>query len=259
MQFGTRAAETPDTVSGDYLRNLKDGDTKVRFLQEVDDWIGYWEHYKGKQGFPCTGDRLACPGCVDDDERVRKANRKWGTNVLLVDRGVVLPMKLTNSIKKKMETRSARNDGTILTRDYTLMKTGSGLETEYDVEQDEKYQIDVSAHAESISDIQAILVSMYEEVWGEGSAAEALAPAKEEKRPTRRKQTTVDDQIARYKEDQKATEDVEVTEEDLRKMTLVELTKVAEKAGIDISAAESKAEALDLILAAAVEEDKPPY
>lgn len=272
MQFGTPASETTDSGSGDYLRGLRDGDTKIRFLQEIPTWIGYWEHYKDKKGFPCTGDKMTCPGCTSDDERVAKANRRWGANALLVDRGTVLPVKLPNSVKKKMETRAARNDGTVLTRDYVIIKTGSGLETEYDVEQDDKYPIDPDEYVESTQDIQAILVAMFEEVWGEGAAEEYFAKkgtVKEADKPKAarsRKRETVDDQLDRWAEEDKAKKgkakdpepepDVEVTLEQIQAMNLVELAALAEKAGVDISEAGSKQEVVEILVAAA---NEPPY
>lgn len=263
MRFGTPASETNDS-SGEYLRSLKSGDTKVRFLQEIPTWIGYYEHYLGKQGFPCTGDRMTCPGCTHEDESVQKATRRWGTVVLKVDTGEVVPMKLPTTIKKKCESRAARNDGKITTRDYTLIKEGQSLNTEYDVEQEEKYTLDTSKYDADMPDVQEILLAMFEDVWGEGSAEQyaSKAPTSDEPKP-RRKRETVDDQIDRWKaekegksEGETGTDDVVLTEEQLHAMRLSELLALAEKEGIDTSKLEEKAEIIDAIVNAA---EKIPY
>lgn len=265
MRFGTPASETSDT-SGEYLRPLKSGDTKVRFLQEIPEWIGYYEHYTNKQAFPCTGDRMTCPGCTHEDESVQKATRRWGAVVLKVDTGEVVPLKLPTTIKKKCESRAARNDGSITSRDFTLVKEGQSLNTEYDVEQEEKYKIDTTQY--DLPDIQDILLSMFEDVWGPGSAEEfasgAPKPKDTETRKPRRRET-VDDQIERWKEEGKvksdegekgSDEDVVLTEEQLHSMKLSELLALAEKEGIDTSKLEEKAEIIDAIVNAA---EKIPY
>lgn len=278
MRFGTPASETNDN-SGDYLRNLKSGDTKVRFLHEIPTWVGYYEHFIGKQAFPCTGDRMTCPGCTHEDTSVQKATRRWAANVLLVDQGSVVPMKLANTIKKKCENRAARNDGSITTRDYTLIKEGQSLETTYDVDQDEKYRINLEDYEESMQDLHEILKSMFEEVWGDADdyAPENQAPAEKPKR----KRETVDDQIERWEEEKAAAktpakkaaakppakkaaakpepeEDTEVSLEDLRAMTLMELIQLADKENIDINGLKDAEEIIAKIVEAA-ETDEPPF
>ena len=270
MRFGTPASETNDS-SGEYLRALKAGDTKVRFFQEIPAWIGYYEHYTNKQSFPCTGDRMTCPGCTHEDESVQKATRRWATVVLKVDTGEVVPMKLPTTIKKKCESRAARNDGSITTREYTLVKEGQSLNTEYDVEQEEKYKIDMGQYVD-LPDIEDILKAMFEDVWGPGSAEEYAQTSVPAKAAPRRKRETVDDQIDRWRaeghlaekngertvpeEGETGTDDVVLTEEQLHGMRLSELLKLAEDEGIDTSKLEEKNEIIDAIVAKA---EKIPY
>lgn len=274
MRYGTPADEVTD-YSGDYLRSVKGGDTVLRFHEDVTKWLGYWEHFIGKNSFPCTGDRTTCPGCTHDDEKVRKANRRWAVNALDVDKGVVLPFKMTNTVKKKMETRAGRNDGTILTRDYTIMKDGSGLDTEYDVEQGDKYEVDWSLYADQISDLEAILSETFRGVWGD-DAEERYAPrasaSETEERPKtqRRRNETVDDQIDRWEREKKTSkakseeppaektkaEDVTITEEALRAMTLLELVELADKTGVNVNGLKSADEIVDAFLNAS---EEPPY
>ena len=271
-RFGTPAAEVNDS-SGEYLRPLKSGDTKVRFLQEIPVWTGYYEHYIGKQAFPCTGDRMTCPGCVHENAEVQKATRRWGTNVLLVDSGAVVAMKLPSTLKKKCENRAARNDGSITSRDYILIKDGSGMETTYDIDQDEKYRVNLEEYNDSLEDIEEILASMFDDVFGDGSSKEYLEgnvkPEAAPKRPARKRET-VDDQIDEWAKEGKVEskraprktaaakpapepdEDVEVTEADLRAMSLLELIGLADKEGVDVNGLKDAEEIVQAILLAAV-------
>jgi len=279
MQFGTPAKDVVES-SGNYLRSFGAGDTKVRFYEDIPEWIAYWEHFLGKKSFPCTGDRNSCPGCVHEDEKVRKASRRYAANVLLVDRGVVLPFKLPSTVKKRCEARAARNDGSITTRDYTVIKTGQNLDTEYDVEQEEKYEVDWDKYEESLSDLQDILRESFEEVWGEGSAEEYFAKAsragdKPAATVQKRRNETVDDQLDRWaeegktkpkttrtkkaepevepEEDEVKGEDIEIDEDTLRSMGLIDLIALADKGGVDIKGLSSADEIIARIL------DEPPY
>ena len=169
MKFGQRKADAPEEPSGDgmYLRAFKDGDTKVRFLQETDDWIVFREHYLSGKSFPCTGERDSCPGCSHPDESVQKASRKYATNVWLPKNNVVLPFRIPISLAKSLFTRSEKNDGTITNRDYVIMRSGKGLDTEYDVDSDEKYSVDIPSLLAQGMDIQDVLQTSYDEVWGD--------------------------------------------------------------------------------------------
>jgi len=261
MEFGQKAKDIVENT-GDYLRNLKAGDTKVRFHEELPEWIGYWEHFIGKQSFPCTEDRKTCPGCTHEDEKVRKASRRYAVNLLDIDKGVVLPYRIPSTVKKRCDTRAGRNDGSITTRDYTIIKSGQMLDTEYDVEQEEEYPVDWAKYADQVSDLQEILTASFEEVWGEGSA-EKYAPGnavEAEKKP--RKRENVDDQIAGWEAEKAAKApakkaaakkepepEVVVTESELREMGLLELAALAEKGGVDIKGLKSADEIVDAIIA----------
>ena len=209
LHFGTKAKDIKEST-GDYLRSLPGNkDTKLRFHEEVDDWFGYFEHYLEKQAFPCTGDRNTCPGCTHPSDSVQKASRRYAANALWVDRNTVYPTKLPSTVKKRCETRSARNKGTITDRDYAIIKTGSGMDTEYDVEQEDRYQVDWSEYADQIVDVREILAQMFDEVWGEGASEKYLTLAEEGReiasggRGPRKTRETADDQIERWEQEKK--------------------------------------------------------
>ena len=225
MQFGKKKSEVVEQYDGEfmpYLRNFREGDNEVRFIEEVDDWIAFAEHYTGDQrSFPCTGDRTSCPGCTSDNEKMSRASRKYATNVKLVGNDLVLPFRIPMSLAKKLFNRSERN-GTITNRDYIVMREGKGFETEYDLEQGDKHAVDLEALKEQAHDIEGILRSSYEEIWG------------------------------RVEEDKPPFDEAdEIEEASLRAMTKDQLIEIAAKNSILINEEGSKASVLDAILAAA--------
>lgn len=236
MRFGTRKAESKFTNDNDflvYLRNFREGDNKVRFIDEIDDWIAFAEHYTAEgKSFPCTMDRDTCPGCTSDDERMQKASRKYATNLLLLSNDLVLPFRVPMSLAKKLFNRAERN-GTITNRDYIVMREGKGLSTEYDLEQDDKYPVDLDTLRSKAHDIENVLATAYNDLWGDVKPVEE--PKQVEKKPPF---------------DQSDAEEV-ISEESLRGMKRSELILIAEKHNIDYDEDGSKREILESILSQA--------
>lgn len=263
MRFGTKKSEAVESDSdGMYLRNFKDGDTKVRFLQETDDWIEFREHYTSdKKSYPCTKDRDTCPGCNSEDEDERKAGRKYAANVHVVKGNFTAPYRIPVSLAKKMFTRSERNNGTITNRDYIIIRSGKGLDTEYDVESDDSYKLDIKALLADGLDIEEVLERAFEE-----NAPKPDKPkAKTEERSARRSRNEDEDEApARAKKDDEdeefptetardtgESETVEIDEDALFDMTVAELKDLAEKGGIEIESGAKKSEIIKSIIAAA--------
>lgn len=112
---------------GGYLSRVPaDGALTVRFLTEPDEWITYFEHYDSVRKFyPCTDD---CPGCTEGD---RPSARYLANAVDITETRViplVMPKSMAASVLKKYDKYA-----TLLDRDYELSRTGTGLDTEYDV------------------------------------------------------------------------------------------------------------------------------
>jgi len=168
VKFGKRAGkieQTQSNASGDWPKNLRDGDTRVRFVEEIEDWIEYWEHFDDQaKFFPCTEDRATCPGCTSDSEKTRKASKRYLATVLDPRTGRVYALKLPMDLANRLSLRNDRNGGTITNRDYTLIRSGKGLDTEYDVEQEEKVAIDLSVYQDVI-DPQEMLGSQFAAAW----------------------------------------------------------------------------------------------
>lgn len=227
MRFGTKKSEAVDDEDFQpYLRGLKPGDTEVRFLYEVDDWIQYREHFANKRSFPCTQDDN-CGGCNSDDKDEKRASKKYATNLYLGEKDVVLPFKLPMTLAKKLFARAERNGGEITDRDYILIREGKGFDTEYDVDYGERSRVDINKLRADALDIEEILTNSYEEAWGPIDGEEAVEVT-----------------AAPW-------DDEEIDEDDLRKMTRPRLVKLAEKYKLDIDVKGSKEDILDAILEAA--------
>lgn len=243
MRFSTKRGDASDVDSNlTYLRGFKTGNTTVRFLQEMEEWDKYREHYTldGKM-FPCIKTEGTCPGCTSNNEKVSKSSRKYATNVFLVDTGQVLPFKIPITLAKLLENRADRNGGTLLNRDYVVMRSGSGMDTSYDVDTDEKYVIDVAEKLKDASDIGAILEAAFVEQWGD---PEEFVEQAEAPKPSRSNGFTLEEVAS---EPRKKAEDIPPTEtssqsesaddevineDDLYKMERNDLETVAMKVGV---------------------------
>lgn len=189
MKFGDTYSDAVRTVSsgggsGKWIRTLKEGETRMRFLSEFGDengWVIYYEHYNpAGTAFPCTGNRDTCPGCTSDNERMSKASRKVAVNAVVGQYQDVykLPITLVNRLKIK----SDRN-GSITDRDYIITRIGKDVNTEYDVESGNALPIDTSAY--ELMSIEKMLEEQFNENWPDFDADRILkaepAPAPKKK------------------------------------------------------------------------------
>lgn len=254
MKFGTVKKNEVEMVrSGDYLRNFKEGETKIRFLNETDEFIMFREHYtvEGKS-FPCLQDSPKCPGCSSEIESVRKSSRKYAVNVLMVDSGYVNAVKMPVTLVNRIVTRSERNGGTIINRDYVIYRTGKGLETEYDVEQDEKYPVELAQYESSLKDINSILVTSFEEICGPVSDYEDTkkpkAAEKVDAKPVKPAQEAKEDFLSKSTSNSGHVDEEEIDESAVRAMTINQLVVLAGRANLDISKAETREEMVELLI-----------
>lgn len=169
MKFGKKAGTInsgPSTGGGtDWPKSLKPGETRVRFVEEIAEWQEYWEHFDDTvKFFPCTGDKSTCPGCTSSNEKTARASKKYLAPVLDPNTGRVYGLKMGQDLANRLSLRNDRNNGTITNRDYTLIRSGSGLDTEYDVEQEEKVAIDLSAY-EGVIDLEEMLAAQFAGAW----------------------------------------------------------------------------------------------
>lgn len=94
----------------------------VRFLEDPEDWHGYYEHYYEKSYVPCAD---PCDACDSDDADERKKTFKYLANAYVVDDQKVRALKLPKSLVEILAAYRKKY-GTLLDRDYELSRTGSG-------------------------------------------------------------------------------------------------------------------------------------
>jgi len=247
FSFGNKKSESKES-DGIYLRTFKKGETKVRFLEEPGEWFEYREHFDPgiNKSFPCTRTQ-SCPGCTSENERTRNNPRRYGTFVYLVDQKRVLPFKVPQRLSERLTLRAERNDGTLLSRDYVIIRSGSGIDTDYDVDQDERYALDTDElwKQRGENEIEEIVEKSFTEAFGDPNQFVDDAP-KAPKAPTRETGSTsstsavstvkVDEEKAPWEssgnDEFKPAGDVEVTEAQLKTMSRNELKTVWVQAGL---------------------------
>ena len=168
MKFGKKAGTITSQSSGstgEWPKGLRAGETRVRFVAEIADWQEYWEHFDDTvKFFPCTGDKATCPGCTSSSERTARASKRYLAPVLDPKTGRIWGLKMGLDLANRLSLRNDRNNGTITNRDYTLIRSGQGLDTEYDVEQEEKVAIDLDAY-EGALDLEDMLSGQFAAAW----------------------------------------------------------------------------------------------
>lgn len=175
MRFGKSAKEAAQEPvrgggGGDFMRYIKDGDQTFRFMDEPDEWVRFWEHYNPMGfSFPCN-DEDTCPGCVSDNEKMKKVSRRFAGHVLTSYNGqdYVNVLKVGSMVFDKLENRFARF-GTICDRDYTITRyKTSGDRYDFDVEGGMPNPVDFTTFQRK--DIEQMLADAWEESWGEGAS-----------------------------------------------------------------------------------------
>lgn len=172
MKFGTRAGDSTrrqGTSSGneDWLRYFRQPETRLRFLEEMNDWTEVWMHWSpGKQRtYPCTDDFDTCPGHNSDNERERQAQKRYIVNAL--SDGYVNAWIIPGSLWDDLDRFKDKSGGTITDRDYTIVKKGSKEEgVRYSADREERDRIDLSKYDAKKRDHQQMLNDVFVEVWG---------------------------------------------------------------------------------------------
>lgn len=248
--------------SGDrtWIKGVKaNEDLTVRFLTEPDSWYAYREHYDPSvHFFPCIGKDNDCPGCEHDSDKVQRTSRRYLANVLDVENGQVLPLKLPLDLAQRLVARYERNGDTLLNRDYTLHRMGKGLDTTYDVTPEDKSQMDLSQY--TLIDLEKALVQQFEDAFDLDSEEEDEVSTP----PVRTKRASNVDTSSDMDEDDDVPSepsasadegdedgDEYLTEEQALKMSKDELKAIADQVGVEVDGRWSVEKMVDKIFAAA--------
>jgi hypothetical protein len=190
VTFGSKATREDIEKAGEgggyenSIWNFRAGSTTVRFLEELGnkEWTSYWEHYDGlkRKFFPCPGKENDCPGC----EAGNKAAKKYLVNLLVqsadddkVKSGYVNLYKVPASLVSKAMRRVDRYD-TICDRDYEIIRMGTGMDTEYDMETGDKGHVDIDKYVEQFTDHEVALQAAWESYAGKPEPKAAAKPVR---------------------------------------------------------------------------------
>lgn len=169
VKQGVEPAWDPDSsgTSGSYIKYFKEEQTTLRFLEEIPEWTSVWMHFNNTKNrdYPCTDDKPTCPGHNSENEREAKAAKRYIVNAVDVSTGYVDLWKIPYSIIDDL-LRQADRFGTIMDRDYTVIKSKVGVKTDYSVDREEKSEMDLTEHRAQMKDHQEALESAFREVWG---------------------------------------------------------------------------------------------
>lgn len=132
---------------------------QVRLLQEPDQWAQVFCHYVDKKFIWCTQDETGdCIGC----ERSEKKKELWILNVLDRKAGAVVLLQIPFSLAQQLFRRYEKY-GTVMDRDFELIREGAGLETEYSHDPLDKSRFNADRYANSMLDAEAAVAAEVEE------------------------------------------------------------------------------------------------
>ena len=83
VKIGERARDYLDRRGDEdevWIRGFKDPSTRLRFVQPVDDWTTYREHFEESAGYFGCSEERDCVGCNDPSERTRQRPRRYAFN-----------------------------------------------------------------------------------------------------------------------------------------------------------------------------------
>lgn len=175
VTFGVKSKDYVDAggEGGDWIHRIsKDGEYRFRFLEPLDDWTVYWEHFSAekKTSYPCTGDRNECPGCTCGNENEAKASAKYLVNAIQQNpgndkQGYAHIWKLPHySLQEDLERYNGRA-GTIMDRDYTVYRYNQKGKTNYSVDREDKDENALDLSKFKLQDHQEALKQAWMEVW----------------------------------------------------------------------------------------------
>lgn len=163
-KFGSAARDyVPPSDDDVWIKKPKPGDTRLRVVQPTKSFHTWREHYvEGIGSFFCD-DSPECFGCKSEVEKEARKSRFYGFNALEAN-GRLSVFKIGVKFYTKLQNREQRAGGSLTDRDYTIIRSGTGLETDYDLDPGEKYQVELP---EEIYDIENAIGRKYYAAMGE--------------------------------------------------------------------------------------------
>ena len=235
---------------------IQEGSIIVRFLEEPDKWVAYYEIYLAdEKAYVPQMEGMAVPQGARRSKRVL-------VNAVDVESNTVLALRIPKDLADRLINRYERA-GTITDRDYELIRTGSGMsDTKYDSDPQTKSRVDLSRYKKY--DLENLLQQEYDRVFSpdKGEDEDDYLDEEEddeEETPKRGKARTVartkpkpkprsrhddDDEDEDELDDEEDFDDEDdlddesdedsYTEDDLEEMAPAELKRVARELGVPI-------------------------
>lgn len=168
-----------------------DSEITVRFLAEPWDFTAFFQHFMedrpgDQKSFPCnSGD---CEGCDEGNN----AYKVWVAPILDVENTRVRAMRVPKGIVDTL-TKKADRKGTIMDRDYIIMREGSGKDnTKYDLDDMPVKRRDLSAY--ELPNIEEMLESQLNDALGASVDEDDDPPPR---RPAKRPNKAITKQVAK--------------------------------------------------------------
>lgn len=201
MAFGDKvASDSRAAGGGEWIRYFRDEETQIRIIPAeavnrqgrtvygTAAWPQEYEHFDISipTSFPCT-EEDDCIGCTSDSKEVRDKKRRIYFHALDAEgapRIYRMGPQLYNRLKMKEQralSKDPKNLQPLSDRDYIILRTGQKLNTEYDAEPGEAYEVDFP---EELPDIAEALQSAYDDAV-EASENFADEDLEEEEEPIR--------------------------------------------------------------------------
>lgn len=265
MRFGTSYKnDTRSSTSRDgWINYFKDPETRIRFLQQMDEWTVYWQHFNAskKRAYPCTEDRDTCPGCLSEDEREAKASKRYLCNTLNQDTGFTnlyaIPVSLIDDLVRACD----KDENSITERDYTVIRRNKSGVVEYSLDKEARDNLPLEKYTKYFKDHQQALAEAYVEAWGklpDGSVPPA--PVGEENQDVQPKAKRQPKPEGEYIQDIKDNDppsepapeddDLELTDDEVRAMNTGQLKDLFKRCGLEVPDEEDATVLAELLMAA---------
>jgi hypothetical protein len=148
----------------------EDEPVKVRFLQNPDEWMIFYEHYvpDSKMFVPALDPD---PLSSHPDERVRRTSLRHMANVLNIETMQVQLLKMNQDLTNRLMMRFNRYEN-LTDRNYEIVRSGTGLQTVYDIEPDDPEPMDLARFSSKLHDMTLFLLQEADRYHGTDYAEE---------------------------------------------------------------------------------------
>lgn len=146
------------------------GQLTVRFLTELTDFEYYQECWPVGKGRPFP----LAEGLQEGTDYQRK-NDMYLANALDVENDRVIALQIKPSVLASLMLKHERY-GTIMDRDYTIVRYGEGLNTEYSLENEGPSKRNLAKY--QLYDLSQVIQDAYDDVFGSDESVNSVKPKK---------------------------------------------------------------------------------